>query len=211
MNSRFESAHPELAPSSITRQMPVAADATEITVVRDEIFRCDRLLLCGYRFRAVAQESHRIDARAIAAALQADNLGTFAQRRMAVVPIRDKDWLAADFRQFAMPNLVFLVAAPAPDGDMEHWCAVVRQMKNSGARIGLDSALAAAGLADGLADIAFVRSGDYTDEGLEHHLRELRMTCGANHIAVEDVHSWDEYRHCLALGVDYCLGHFPDS
>lgn len=183
-------------------------------VHRDEILD-RRARIAGYRFRTLSLAGRAPSAREKSDALKCDNLPLVTEHRMAVVQLEAADWQGEDYRQFATPNTIFQVAPP-PGGAIGPWLDSLRAMKADGARIGLDDAVAETAGSDvlRLADAIFVRPGDQSVEALDRRIEGLRR-CEPHPLVIADgVHSWDDYRTCLGVGADCCLGDFavtPDE
>lgn len=202
-----------ISPGSIAQPVAGSPDALpwNAKVQREEILD-GRTRIVGYRFRVVP-----IDAAGIPpgpemrlAALKADGLGSFAQQRMAIVPIGVDDWSMPGYRQFATRNVAFQLAAPPNGGGAEAFRRVVEDIRSCGARVALDWALIESDLGGllELADIIFVKPADYSTSRLSEVVASLRERYHGVSIAADGVASWDEYRSFLTLGVHYCVGGF---
>jgi EAL and modified HD-GYP domain-containing signal transduction protein len=189
---------------------PAIAQHAGAFVERDEILDA-RSRISGYRFRTVSADGAvRPPLAAKVEALIRDNLAGFAQRRMATVSLTADEWLQADFRQFVTPNTIFEIDVPRPDSEVAPWLALVRDIKSRGARIGFDGIVASSRLSEALplADAIFVRTSDYTADGLAGTMRHLRSLDPAYAIIVDGVNDWPEFRACLEMGANYCMGSF---
>jgi hemerythrin-like metal-binding protein len=178
----------------------------EVRIVRDEVLD-GRSRIVGYRFRAevegVASPVDKLNA------LKEDRLASFAQHRMAIVPISADEWHTLDYQQFAGPNTVFHLALP-PDGRPASWMRAVADVRRSGASIALDGAALESSFAEALdfANILFVKPDEYAAADIVRLLAELRARGPGIHIAIDGVRDWREYRGYLDMGADYCLGAF---
>ncbi|MGE5468909.1 MAG: hypothetical protein ACM3Y9_15910 [Ignavibacteria bacterium] len=189
---------------------PTAAPKPGVLVQREEILD-GRSRISGYRFRAVALEAGTpATVAGRAAALRDDNLAAFAQRRLAIIPLKAEEWQSGEFRPFVTSNTIFEVEVPSPGGDVAAWQQCVRDMKADGARVGFDSVVATPRLAVALelADAIFVKPDDYSQEGLARAMTGLRERDPAPTIVVDGIHTWDDFRSCVAMGAEYCLGSF---
>lgn len=200
---------------SAAAELAVPAPAPSALVHRDEILD-GRTRISGYRFRPLSLDSQPPSPTAKIAALKGDNLASFAQRRMAVVPLRVSEWEGGDFQQFVTPNTFFEIEVPAPGGDVGAWRDAVRQIKAAGARVGMDSVVVSSHTAEtvALADAVFVKPADYSVEGLDRTIAQLRGHASQPTVVADGVYSWSDYRACLGMGAHYCLGDFattPDA
>lgn len=202
-------------PPSVAVAPPPATPRREpgVVVHRDEIID-ERSRIGGYRFHSARLGSPTPPfAKDAVAALQSENIVNFAQRRLALIPLRIDDWRDADFRSLIAPQTVFLLAAPV-DGDADSWLAVATEIKASGARLAADcSTLDQYHEAIALIDMALIDFSAYTMEGFEKILLELLAKPGLS-VAVDGIHSWPEFRMCAARGVRHVLGGFaavPDE
>ena len=186
---------------------------SSILVHRDEIID-GRTRICGYRFRTVPMDASVPPSPvARANALAADHLAKFALQRTAVVSLRVDEWRAADFRQFATPNMIFHVDLPPPGGDIASWRAGLADIKASGAKVALDRVADAFPLAEALdlADVVCLRPAAYSREDLERLIGSLRSRHPDLAFIVDGVATWPEYETCLELGIQYCLGSFAEA
>lgn len=179
-------------------------------VHRDEIID-GRSRICGYRFaaRSVSAAAPALPAAAVEA-LRTEGIVRFAERRLALLPLRLEDWQAADFRQFAAPQTIFLLEAPAPGGDAAAWLGLAEAIKAAGGRLGLPGAALGPALeaALPLADLVLLDFADYGIEALERLAGQLRERHPGLALAADGVPSWPEHRLCQSLGFRYCLGSF---
>lgn len=180
-------------------------------VQRDEVLD-GRTRIVGYRFRVVP-----IDESAVAPgpeakirALKNDSLATFAQQRLAIVPVSVDEWRSFDFRQFATHNAMFHLGLVPDDGGAARWLHAIEDIRSCGARVALDWALVESDLGELLAraDAIFIRPSDYSAGRLGEVIAGVRERYPGANIAADGVGSWTEYRACLNLGVHYCLGGF---
>jgi hemerythrin-like metal-binding protein len=180
-------------------------------VQREEILD-GRTRIVGYRFQVLPIDEAGIPPgpEMKLSALKADGLGSFAQQRMAIVPIGVDDWQMFDYRQFATRNLAFHLAMPPSGVDAAAFRHAVEDIRLSVARVALDWALIESDLGGllELADIIFVRPSDYSTSKLGEVVANLRERYHGVSIAADGVASWDEYRTCLTMGIHYCLGGF---
>jgi hemerythrin-like metal-binding protein len=201
----------DLLPRSKSAGEPAHAQPRrEVRIVRDEILD-GRSRIVGYRFRAVASGEGEAQPAPLDKlnALKEDRLASFAQHRMAVVPISADEWRTLDYQQFAGPNTIFHVALPH-DGRTAAWLRTLEDVKRSGAAVALDGAALESSFADAadFASLMFVRPADYAEGGIARLLDDLRLRGSGAHLAVDGVRSWRDYRAYLDMGAEYCLGEF---
>ncbi len=187
------------------------AASPEIQIVRDEILD-GRTRIVGYRFRPApaSAAANRLDPAAKLGALKTDHLANFAEHRLAVVPISAEEWRTLDYRQFVTPNTVFHVTAPADGEAPAAWIETLKDIRGSGAGVAVDHKAMAGDMAAALplSSMVFVRIEDYSARGFGRTLGDLHARHLGICVAVDEVGSWDEYRACLELGAQYCLGGF---
>lgn len=177
-------------------------------VQRDEILDA-RSRIAGYRFVVRRFGSTLTPTVAeTAAALRAENVAAFAERRLVLLPVTAEDCLRAEFRQFIAPNAYFLVASPSADQDPAAWRQVLETFKAGGARIAIEGAALADRAALDLADLCLL---DFRGHSLEHFERLLRrLARGAKPlpVAVDNLGAWAEHRLCMDRHATYSLGGF---
>ena len=186
-----------------------------VVVFRDEIIG-ERSRIAGYRFVTRRTDSQQpVSTESVVEALLADNLLSFAQRRLALIPITATDWRNADFSRLKAPRSTLLVTPPVLRSEIPAWLATLEEIKSSGMRIGLTN-LAATEHQDALplADIVLISFSATHLEAFEKLAKTIAAIKPAIEIATDGVGSWVEHRVCRAAGVHYSLGGFaaaPDD
>ncbi len=186
---------------------------SSVLVHRDEIID-GRTRICGYRFRTVPMAASVPPSPIVRVnALAADHLAKFALHRTALVMLGVDEWRAADFRQFATPNMVFQVDLPPPDGDIASWRAGLADIKASGAKVALAHDVDAPPFAEALdlADVVCLRPAVHSGEDLARLIGSLRSRHPELAFVADGIETWAEYEACLELGIQYCLGSFATT
>lgn len=182
-------------------------------VQRDEILD-GRSRIAGYRFAAHCLGSGYPPSPDMAvAALLADNIVAFAERRLAIVPLTVRDWNSADYRQIIAPNTTFLLESPA-HSERDDWRKTLEEIKSAGGRIGIEGVDAADDLAGALADLVLLDFGGYSIENLERITQELATARPNMALVADGIGSWAEHRLVQSMRVRYSLGSFaaaPDE
>lgn len=207
--------NPPPAPTVEAAPPPPPRREPGISVYRDEIIG-DGSRLVGYRFQPFRQGGGtRPDAAAALAALKADNLVNFAQRRLALVPVTLEEWKQADFGALIAPRTHFLVTTDSPALASQDWLEVLSDIKGHGGCIALDIVTTSShSLLLGMADLILIDYKDYSLEGFEKQVHSLQASHSEVALAALSVGSWAEHRLCQGLGIRYSLGGFaavPDD
>lgn len=182
---------------------------------RDEIIG-GRARLVGYRFSPRRQQQGGAASGASAlAALQADNVGAFAERRLALVPLTPTDWRSADFRQLVSPEMHFLLTPTRAELGDPSWTGIPAEIKAAGGKVAFDSHAVQSlpGLLDG-ADLVLMDFRAYALEEFERLAGQLLERRPALVLAADGIGAWSEHRLCQSLGIAYSLGGFavqPDA
>lgn len=197
--------HPEQA--KVTFE---TAPRCEVRIVRDEILD-GHSRIAGYRFRAEASGDGKVSPAYPVTKLNAlkdDHLASFAQHRMAVVPIDAEEWRAFDYRQFATSNTVFHVALP-DEGGTAAWLQTLGDIRASGAGVALNAAATEPEFAAALqfANLVFLKPDNYFVDDRTRLIADLHGHPGIA-VAAEGVLTWSDYRDLLEQGIDFCLGEF---
>ncbi len=185
-------------------------------VQRDEILDAHSRI-AGYRFSARRPESAATpDAAATVAILACANVTQFAQRRMALIPLRAADWFAQDFASLVGPHTVFLLDSPPGEGmPDEAWQSAVAAIRAARAKVALAGrTLAECPAALASADYLLLDFNAYSLPGFEAQLRQLRQANPGLKLLIDGIARWAEFRYCLAQGADYGIGGFstePDE
>lgn len=201
----------EAAPAAATIPAPQSAAPPAAVMHREEILD-GRSRIAGYRFTARdLRRGERPPAATVLDLLRAEAIANFAQRRLAVIPLGSEDWRGHDYRPFVAPNTAFLIDAPTPGADadaVEAWLAILREIRECGAKVALAGGGAAIPGALDLADLLFVKLADYSLEAFEQALSGFQRSHPALQLIVENVQTWPEHRLCLARGAACSLGPF---
>ena len=205
---------PKPLPTATVEQPPPRREPG-LSVYRDEIIG-DGARLMGYRFQAFRQGGEtRPEPTASLAALRADNLVNFAQRRLALVPITLEEWMQADFASLIAPRTHFLISSDNPALASQDWLGVMSDIKGRGGLIAFDIVTTSShSLLLSVADLVVINFKDYSLEGFEKQVRSLRASHAEIALAATSVGSWAEHRLCQGLGIRYSLGGFaavPDE
>ncbi len=197
----------QLAVRNAPKESPVLPAAV---VQRDEILDAHSRI-AGYRFSARRPESAATpDAAATVAVLASANVAQFAQRRMALIPLRAADWFAHDFASLVGPHSVFLLDSPPGDGmPDEGWQIAVAAMRAAGAKVALPGrTLAECPAALAGADYLLLDFNAYSLPGFEAQMRQLRQIHPELKLLIDGIARWAEFRYCLEQGATYGLGSF---
>lgn len=205
-------------PSSATapagERVPAPVEARReptVIIVRDEILD-GHSRIAGYRF-----VPHRVgggarpDPDSAIAALHADDFVTFAERRLALLPVALEDWQVADFSALIAGNATCLVASPPHGAADDDWRDMLATIKAAGGQIALDSAAASNPAALALADMLVLDFGAYSLRNFEQIVRRLATSHPKLVLAADGVGSWPEHRFCQSMGIRYCLGGFAST
>jgi|GEM_PF-718380 len=194
--------------------VPTERKRREIIVHRDEIIDTHSRI-AGYRFSARTLAGSPITVgRSVVEALKAESIATFAQRRIALIPVTVEDWLEYDYKQFVAPHTFFLITAPFQASELYVWLAGLKEMKAKGARIVLQgSNLYTANFEPALmlCDMVFVNYQDYSLEGFERMVKALLEKYTNVKLAADGIFEWPEKRLCASMGIEYFLGGFSTS
>lgn len=180
----------------------------EVVVSRDEILG-PRARLLGYRFRTAKPDHRPIAPAEKLAALHADQVARFGDRRTAVVAIDPAEWQAAPFAELATPGVIFLLAFSAPASSASDWQEAIAGIRQSGGRVGI----AAAALASHPAlarevDLVVIDALASSLAAFDRQVARIRKEAPQVKIAADGIATWPEYRHAIEIGVDWCLGGF---
>jgi c-di-GMP phosphodiesterase len=205
-------ASPASSTASVEPERPVAA----LMLRREEML--DRQgRLAGYRFSARASgRGAAWSAQDYADALQAADVRALAERRLAVIALSMDDWQAADFGALTATHTVFQLAPPeqglGAEGEAHwaHWLATAQRIRASGCGVAVRCAGPTEPGASVLALLthALVDFAGATVEQVERHIKSLRQSHPAVHLAVENIATWPEQRLALSLGARFAMGDF---
>jgi len=174
-----------------------------------------RTRLAGYRFDAqCADPSHEIDPGAAFDALCAANVAAFAERRLAMIPLKAQNWFKSDHTLLIGRQTIFLLDRPPTNhADRDRWREVAKSIHSAGARVGVACAdiEGERELIRENADLLFIDYPSYSLPNFEQFVAQLAREQPTLEIAADNVGSWAERRYCVARGVAYCLGSFSTS
>lgn len=193
---------------SVATPQPRVAPA--IVLQRDELIDA-RTRIGGYRFSARRPDRGlQPDALAILEILSANHIAAFAERRLALIPIRAEDWISHDYRPLIGPNTVFLLTHPENPSEVGAWDEVARMIHDAKGKVALPAgsmANAPESLRD-TADFLLVDFLSYSLKNFEQGIGSLKAARPELQLIVENVSRWAEHRYCIAHGVAYCIGPF---
>ena len=201
----------EAATQLAVRNAPIEQAVLPSVVVQREEILDAHSRIAGYRFSARRPESAATpDAAATVAVLASANVAQFAQRRMALIPLRTADWFEHDFASLVGPHTVFLLDSPPgeslPD---EAWQTAVTAIRAVGAKVALAGrTLAECPTALASADYLLLDFNGYSLPGFEAQMRQLRQANPELKLLIDGIARWAEFRYCLEQGAAYGLGSF---
>jgi EAL and modified HD-GYP domain-containing signal transduction protein len=172
--------------------------------------------LYGYRFRLCADDDASLGETAFLAALGAAGVQSFAQRRLAVIPISLEMIDAGQHRALCAPHTVFQLDLRQAGANTDALLSQLQAIREDGGKvglIGLSSESINRSLLD-LAHIAFLDLQEFSLSALPRFAADLRKVAPKLQLAATSVHSWAERRMCAGWEFDYCLGCFatmPDE
>lgn len=198
-------------PPSASPAPPASPRAAPVAVLqRDEIIDA-KTRIAGYRFAARRPESpNQPDARATHELLCTNNVATFAERRLALIPIKVENWSGFDYQPLIGKCTAFLLARPEDQEQVGYWLEVATAIRLAGARVAMSSGditLDRKLIRDN-ADLLLIDFPAYALPNFERILKTLRREQPKLELIVENIRSWPEYRLCVSLGVAYCMGSF---
>ena len=191
--------------------------AANAMLCREEILD-SKNRLCGYRFslRLAGEEVPTAPEPLFLEALRSIDATGFAQRRMAVVPIRPETVESGRHRFLAAPHAVLLLdlrQSILPTGD---WLRILAAARDAGCTTALAGVSASAMERPLLeaTDLIFLDLAEYSLPQFQKLARGLHSSLPKLQFAAEGVQSWAERRMCAAWGFEFCLGGFlttPDE
>lgn len=200
-------------PVATIQAAPAPLRSAPAVLQRDEIIDA-KTRIGGYRFSARRPESALVaDAAATVEILAASQVASFAERRLALIPLGYQDWAEHDYRPLIGPNTAFLLSLPAEEVDTEAWRVAATAIREAGARVAIVDAGSASDRALVLehADLLVMDFTAYALAQFEQRVRSLKRLKPNLQLVVDNVGRWPEYRYCLARGVAYCLGPFTTA
>jgi len=205
----------DVQPSSATAQAPVAPVRTAPPVVlqRDEIID-SKTRIAGYRFSARRPDSVLLpDPFSTLEILAANDVATFSERRLALIPLAADDWMRHDYKPLIGPKTTFLLALPDNAMLVDAWNEVAAAIHGAGAKIALaGSDILAHRLAIlEHADFLLLDFSAYSLPSLEQLIKTLRQEKPGLELIADKVSRWPEHRYCVSHGIAYCLGSFTTA
>lgn len=191
-------------------------EAPPVVLQRDEIIDAGTRI-GGYRFSARLPDSSRLpDAQATLEVLRANGVASFAERRLALIPLLARHWLEFDYRPLIGPRTAFLLDLPEDPRQLAGWREAATAIRAAGARVALPGTelVRDGGLVREHADLVLLDFSAYSMPNFERAVTFLRREQPRLELIVENIGSWPERRYCVALGVAWCLGPFttcPDQ
>jgi len=142
--------------------------------------------------------------------LAANKIATFAERRLALIPLSLDDWPRHDYKPLIGPNTAFLLSLQECAQEEEARNGVMTSIHCAGARIALSGCdmVAHRELFLEHADFLLLDFSSYSLANFEHFLKTLRREKPKLKIIAEKVSRWPEHRFCVSNGIAYCLGPF---
>jgi EAL and modified HD-GYP domain-containing signal transduction protein len=195
------------SPSSPVQGQRASAEAL---LCREEVVD-SRNRLYGYRFTLKPPAGLPMDNEsALLGALATVGIPTFAQRRLAAIPIDERSVSAGAHLPLAAPHALFVLDLRAAALSTADWQSRLEAIRDSGSKAGI-AGLGA--VSDPLpilknADVAFFNLSDYSFPHLEGLIRDLRQQTPTTALAAEGIQSWAERRLCGTWGFNYFLGPF---
>lgn len=195
------------APAHVTMDRSVANSI----LLREETLDSHNRL-CGYRFSLrLADEQPEVATEPLfLEALRSADIATFAQRRMAIIPLSPDALARGRHRFLAAPQAVFLMDLrqnAMPYGEL---LKCLKGVRDAGCRAALSGVTLSADTIPLLeaTDVVFLDLAEYSLPHFHSLARSLRTKFPKLTLAAENVQSWPERRMCAAWGFEYCLGGF---
>ena len=191
----------------------VARESPAVVLQRDEIIDV-KTRISGYRFSArFPDPSNQSNAHATLDVLSENRVAAFAERRLALIPIRSQDWLDLDFRPLIGPQTVFVLDSENRGKSSENRFEVVTSIRQSGARVALACVdyTQTREFVGGSADLVLIDFSAYTLPNFERSVKAFKRKQPKLELIADNIGSWAERRYSVSLGVDYCMGPFTTS
>lgn len=199
-------------------QKPVVAaqqkpSLRSVAIIRQEMLD-KSARISGYVLRPASLLARtEVSATGLLEALESERVIQLAERRKVVIPLTNDQWLAADFRRFASPNVYFLLSAKDCVALPElEWLGLAQAIRaaGSGVAVGLDLFLSSNNAHES-ANCLLLDMQGASLAGFEKKLREIRQQYPMLVILVDGVNSWSEYRFLISLGASFCVGQFSTT
>lgn len=183
--------------------------AAEEMLQREELLDA-RNRLCGYRFRPAGGIPDSQAEQHFLAALADIDLPSFAQRRLALIPITPAAVSVGAHLPLVGRRAYFLIALDQGKAPLDQCLAALQAITAAGAQAAVTGLSLAPELAPLLAaaQLALLDLNDCELSHFQRLARNLKNDAPHLELAVDNVPSWPERRMCGAWGIDYCLGPF---
>lgn len=202
----------DVPPSPYSAPSPVATARVTSPVVlqRNEIIDA-KTRIAGYRFSVHHPDpAQQLEPQTTLEILAANNVATFAERRLALISLHSDDWAHHNYKPLIGLNTVFLLSLPENTQEREAWSDVAIAIHCAGAKIALSGSdmLAHHEWVLEHADFLLLDFSSYSLTNLEKFLKTLRRDNPQLQFIAENLSRWPEYRYCVSIGINYSLGPF---
>lgn len=183
---------------------------------KENIFRREEIIegkvrICGYRFSLLTPNSPAID---YIAALSANDLQSFAEKRTPFIVITAPQWQQADFSAIIGANTLFQLSMPENPDENPVWLETLRQIREKGAGIAIAVNSASKPtdphLAESLklANVVVLDFPSYGFPDIAIQIRQWREAWSEVDVAIDNLQSWYDQIFCISQGARYSLGSF---
>lgn len=213
--SETNAAPPAMA-SAPPAQNSMGREEADAILFREEIMD-SRGRLCGYRFSMKSLDERTFSSeQQFFEALQTAGIQSFAQRRVAVIPISPDGIVFGRHKSLLAESTVFLLDPRQSALSVERLLGCLSAIRGSGCK----TALTGISFSDEElflleeTDIVFLGIADFSLYQFQKLARRLRSVAPKVSLGVEGIQSWTEQRMCAASGFEYFLGEFlatPDE
>ncbi|MEN6584615.1 MAG: HDOD domain-containing protein [Sulfuricella sp.] len=191
-------------------QSAIGREEADAMLFREEIID-SRGRLCGYRFSMKSlDEQAFFSEQQLFEALQTAGIQTFAQRRVAVIPITPDGIVFGRHKSMSAENTVFLLDPRKSTLPLDRLLGCLSAIRGSGCKAALTGILSSDEELSLLAesDIVFLNIAEFSLQQFQKLAQRLRAVAPQVALGVEGIHSWAEQRMCAASGFEYFLGDF---
>lgn len=206
-------AAPPAARAVAPEQHVQGREEADAVLFREEIID-SRGRLCGYRFSMKSLEERVFfSEQQLFEALQTSGIQTFAQRRVAVIPISPDGIVFGRHKALSAEHAVFLLDPRKSALPLDRLLGCLSAIRGSGCKTALtgmsfsDEELALLGETD----IVFLDIAEFSLQQFQKLAQRLREAAPQVALGVEGIQSWSEQRMCAASGFEYFLGDFLAS
>jgi len=210
--SRSEVVKPQVQSPNV--RLHSAAPAARTVLVSWQEVIDSRSSIAGYRLPASpVLAGSVISGPQLLDALEGEKVRELAERRLVLVPLTVQQWKSADFRSLVSPQIFFqLVGSQLSPNVLGE---VIREIRASGAKVGVDAALFGMLEAAGeMVDLLVLEAQGIDLAVFEEKIRTIRQGHPKLLLVVDGVDSWAEFRYFQAQGIGFCMGGFaatPDQ